>query len=221
MDARRWLWGVVLVVAGCSQPQPSGEVLDAKKAQEAGQYLPSEPAKQDEGIKGIKGFNRATPPLSVKKPENPDDLKPLNFRPVTYFAKNCASCHGTDGAKFTDAQRASALEKDFGAKLATEVRDKAKTKVTGRELAAVAMLTQSVLRGAAYVAWIEKSTYEVRPGSKVVIRGTGQEKKKSDTDWSVSGLKDGSELLVTKEGAAEASLVYPRSQAHGPFTRTR
>lgn len=223
MDARRWLWGVVLVVAGCSAPSPSGEVVDANKSKEPVQaeYLPSDPQKQGEGIKGMMGFNRATPPTSVKKPDNPEELKPLKFRPITYFAKNCASCHGDDGSKF-DAKSAELSEKELSAKVASEVRDKTKNKVTGRELGAVVMLTQAILHKAAYAAWVDGGTYETRPGSNLVVRGKGEGKKKNKTEWTVEGLKQGSEVFVTLPSpdggkASSASLMYPRSQAHGPF----
>ncbi len=223
MDARRVVLGALLVLVGCQAQSPSGQVVDVRKLpSKDADFLPSQPAKQDDPLKGAMGFNRPADDAGIHAaPKEKDDM-PLHFKPVAFFAKNCASCHGDEGAKFDDGARRHALDKDFALKVAAMAKEQAKKPVFGRELAALAQYCQAVMTEAAYVAWVDGDLYEARPGSNLIARGGGEAKimDGSKTDWSVRGLKDGSEILAVF-GPSKASLMYPQAQSHGEFSLRR
>lgn len=217
MDARLALLAAFALLAGCQSPSQSGSVVDARKDQETAKsdFLAADPAKQDQGVKGMKGFNRAAPPASLKMAAK-QDTEPLGFRPATYFAKNCAACHGKFGAKFDEKAKEKVGEKEFALVVADMAKSKAKEPVFGRELAALVDYTKAEMLGVPYVGWVKDSVYETSSASQVVVRGPGDSRKVSETEIAAKGLKKGSELLVTR-GGKSASLMFPAAQSHGDF----
>lgn len=106
------------------------------------------------------------------------EVRPLGARPVAYFERACAGCHGEEGSLYAAGFGERLTDEALADKVRTMASGPAQAPIEGRELDAQVAYHRSMIAGEPFLVFVgargEDLVFESSPGATVTAVGEGR-----------------------------------------------